>query len=636
VRIVDDVILDPVEFVSDRAELNLSEAGLEVRAANWGDAAIEAFMVRQQLGEEPADRHPPNREVVLKLGVRDEGEVDLPSVAYRLQQKFGLMQREGGWLRRDFIVGGNFTGSLGIQVKKAALSDFAGWQAGESPDVTLSLTCGPYWYATEEIESDIFESDESDRELIFELAEVLGTAPGLIRVRASDDGEEAWRGLIFAAESRDHPQDETADTTAALAYDAVDLTLKGGAVEEEREGEKVVRHESLTAGWLTILDSEIDGVGHMTHRGVRRLWTRIWDPGEEAGGVQLRLRWRALGSLVWSENSILSTPLVDDWAMVDLGEARPEPAALGDERWEWQVQARALSGTGVIDLQRIYPLPTEQYAMVKAPDVSAGADVQSTKPPGTADAAEGSDWVNPNNIKNSDNSYATAALTVAGLGNPQNSGQLIMKNFGFALPEDATVLGFMCQIERKSSEALGVKETTLSPIKSGVIHGGLKNRRESSAWWSTSDEIETFGSATDLWGLSWEPKDINDSEFGIALSVCAGGKYKTPTASVDFCQLVIYYTEAADENRVCFATRSIELRSDGIYRQHPDDDVWGALVPEGFLPYAPPSGLEERKVRGIVIPTQGDLTSLGDSGSNQLSSQIFYRPGYHFSREAAS
>lgn len=84
-----------------------------------------------------------------------------------------------------------------------------------------------------------------------------------------------------------------------------------------------------------------------------------------------------------------------------------------------------------------------------------------------------------------------------------------------------------------------------------------------------------------------------------------------------------------------FAQRSIEFRSDGVYRQHKTDDVWGRLVPEdGFNFKAPPGGLESRTARGIIIPSQGDLDGLPDTGTNKLSEQAFYRPGYLFAREA--
>jgi hypothetical protein len=100
--------------------------------------------------------------------------------------------------------------------------------------------------------------------------------------------------------------------------------------------------------------------------------------------------------------------------------------------------------------------------------------------------------------------------------------------------------------------------------------------------------------------------------------------------------MTVYYTEAADENRVCFATRSVELRTNGVYRQHPEDDVWGGVLPDGFLPYSTPGGIDGRSSRGILIPTQGDLDELADSGTNKLSAVVKTRAGHLYATPPAS
>jgi hypothetical protein len=626
-RIADDLICDPAGFIDGRTALSLSELGLTVLEADFGESDIEVFYERQALGEIPTDRHPPNKEMTFKLRVAKEGETDLPTAAYNLQQKIGLWQREGGWLGRDFKLDGDeggFAGSLGCQVKKAMLSGISGWQRGASPDVTLQLVTGPYWYADEEIESTVFE-ETSARELIAELENMLGTAPGLIRCKVTNANASAhWRGLDVSAESRDYPE-EGASTTAALAYAATALTRKGGATEAERESQKVVRHSALTAGWLTILDSEVAGVGHMTHRGVRHVSMRVYDPGSEAGNVKLRLRWRALGTISWSENSIVPTPLVGGWSIVDLGECRPEIAALGDERWEWQLEARAVNGSGAVDVHRVRIDPAEQWARLTSPEAPISADAQSQKSPGTVadDSSTGTvAWTNPGNAKASDNSYATATFTSLA-----ESHYLKATNFGFALPEAATITGILATVERHAGENVAhwIVDQEASILKGGTplkgSHSVLK--------WPLADTVASYGGG--LWGTTWTPADINSSSFGFRLSVEGLGT----TASVDQVAITVYYTEAEDENRVCFATRSIELRTDGCFRQHPTDDVWGRLVPEGFLPYAPPGGMENRKMRIMVVPSQGDFGEAADSGTNKVQLQVLYRPAFHYSREAS-
>ena len=631
------VTLDPAEFIDGRTELPLDKLGLAVReaGADWGESQLAIQIARQQIGEAVTDRHLGNVEMTIPILVKEQGEVSLAEAAYKLQQKVGLLQQEGGWIRRDFAELGGFAGSVGYQVKAASLSGLQGWLMAHrrnAPDVVLKLVRGPLCYATVEAESKVFE-EAKERELIWELAEMLGTAPGLIRLRVTNNNSSGdWRGLICAIECRDHPQDETANTTAKLAYAATELTPKGGAKEAEREGFKVVRHSELTAGWLTILDSEIAGVGHMTHKGVRRLWLRIWDPGEAPGGVQLHPRWRPLGSINWSEeNPIVPTPLVDDWALVDLGECRPEAPVVGDGRWEWQLRARSPGGKGAIDIARVWPLPIEQYAVLTAPPLTTEPTAQSIKSPGegASTGGGGGEWLNPNNVKTSNNARATAELKTVKGGVTQNLTQgLAVTKFGFVIPEGATVTGVVAEIER-SAEGEGRIEDRRINLLNGE---GIALSRSRTGAWPTSDDTAVYGSATDLWGLGLNVAAVNSTAFGIEVQ-CTG--FLPAIARIDYVRLIVYYSEATDENRICFAERSIELRSDGMYRQHPTDDVWGPLIPIGFLPFAPPSGMENRKVRGILIPTQGDLGELPDSGTNKESAQVISRDAYHFAREAA-
>ncbi|HSC21429.1 MAG TPA: hypothetical protein VLC07_06850, partial [Solirubrobacterales bacterium] len=100
--------------------------------------------------------------------------------------------------------------------------------------------------------------------------------------------------------------------------------------------------------------------------------------------------------------------------------------------------------------------------------------------------------------------------------------------------------------------------------------------------------------------------------------------------------LTVYYNEAGAEDKVCFATRSIELRSDDVRRQHPLDDIWGRLVPDGFLPILPAGGIEERQTRSIIIPSAGDFETLPDGATPALEGRTFGRDGYHFAREASA
>jgi hypothetical protein len=269
--------------------------------------------------------------------------------------------------------------------------------------------------------------------------------------------------------------------------------------------------------------------------------------------------------------------------------------------------------------------------VISAPEASDSAQDQVQKSPGTVEdnASVGTKaWSNPSNAKASDNSYATCELAAG-----KQSHHLLAKNFGFEIPETARIVGIVAEVERKASASNhDVVDLYVKIVKGGSITG--TNQKNLYAW-PTSDAYKVYGASDDLWGEEWEPEDINAEGFGLVVAVENNSTTTAYTASVDHIRLTPYYTEAVDENRVCFAKRSIELRSDGVYRQHLEDDVWGALVPEGFLPKASPSGLEGRPTRFALIPSQGDLEELADSEDNALTTQAFTRAGYLVAREAA-
>jgi hypothetical protein len=640
VRLVDDVVLDPVEAGENRVELNLSELGLTTYNADFGDNSIEATAIRTGLGQTLVDRRPKPRNIVFDLGVREDADegVDLAAAAYRLEQKLGTMQEKGGWLRRDFYFD-EFAGSLLYKITgEVGLSNILGWRTGDDTGMpTLSFVCDLVGYSTEEREQGPFTSAAGSRHLIFTEESSPGTAKGLWRGRITNKSDEDLRGLILSRECDSAPED-LADPTAQPHYLAKNLTPKGGAEVKTVSGVELIQHNALTAGWLTILSSEITGVGHMTHKGPRRMWFRVYDPGEVAGGVELRLMWRALGGSRWEERMpTIAVPVVDRWMPVTLGITRPEEAVIGDQRWEWKLVARAPSGSGVIRVRDVYPLSTEQYLELSEPYVPPTADASSQKTPGAAESVEDVSrpaWTGLSNIGVSDNARAVCNL---GKFFPQEQSEILkLTNFAFGLPEKATVAGIIVGIERSRITAKFAYDRRISIVRGGVI-GSANRAVPGEANWPSADELQNYGSATDLWEETWTAAAINSSSFGVAIQA-QGSSGNPGEIGVDNVVVTVYYAEpGGEDDKVCFDSRSLELRSDAAIRQHQTEDVWGMLVADGFPPYLSPGGLENRPVRTILIPSVGDLRNLPDSPSSPpLVARSFGRDGYHFAREAVA
>lgn len=139
--------------------------------------------------------------------------------------------------------------------------------------------------------------------------------------------------------------------------------------------------------------------------------------------------------------------------------------------------------------------------------------------------------LNPTNALTSDDSYATCALLLS-----QISNYLMVTNFNFNIPLDATITGVTVNVERNATSTSAISDNSVKLVKGGVISGSDK---ASASTWTTSDVVATYGSASDLWGLSLTPSDINTSTFGCVISASAA---LAATVNIDYVFITIGYT----------------------------------------------------------------------------------------------
>lgn len=138
---------------------------------------------------------------------------------------------------------------------------------------------------------------------------------------------------------------------------------------------------------------------------------------------------------------------------------------------------------------------------------------------------------NPTNAAGSDNSYVTWVLLLGQLGH-----YLKATAFGFAIPIDATIDGITVEVEKSTTVGTSITDQSVKLVKTGVISG---TEKASASQWGTSDAYATYGSSTDLWGLTWTPTDVNLSTFGVAIAPTCG---LAATAQVDHIRISIAYT----------------------------------------------------------------------------------------------
>lgn len=161
---------------------------------------------------------------------------------------------------------------------------------------------------------------------------------------------------------------------------------------------------------------------------------------------------------------------------------------------------------------------------------------QGPNSPGTViDAGGGTGtWTNPGNATSSNNVKARMDS-----GHVESS-YLKATNFGFSIPSGATIDGIVVGIERSASfGTIFVGDKTVKMVKAGTISG---TNKATATVYPLGDTYEDHGSNSDLWGLTWTDSDINDTNFGVALTIqnnpFKGGTY----VDVDHIRITVYYT----------------------------------------------------------------------------------------------
>jgi hypothetical protein len=184
-----------------------------------------------------------------------------------------------------------------------------------------------------------------------------------------------------------------------------------------------------------------------------------------------------------------------------------------------------------------------------APDSGVPLDAGPCVPSGTVenkvvtptaavdDARMGSiAWLDVGNATVNDGAFArTGSMT-----GMVSTHWLRTSGFGAALPARSIVRGFIVRVTRKASFVDEIGDQSIAMAKAGVPGTG----RVAAGSWPTTPNTVSYGSASDLWGTTWTPTDVNAADFGVAIAA-RGLPASDETASVDGVALTVYFERCA-------------------------------------------------------------------------------------------
>lgn len=148
-------------------------------------------------------------------------------------------------------------------------------------------------------------------------------------------------------------------------------------------------------------------------------------------------------------------------------------------------------------------------------------------------------YTTPENATTSNNQYAH----IDDIGDSQFA-IIVADNFGFSVPSNATIVGILLRSERRATP-LGsdtIIDDNVQLLKAGVASGDDKS--DVTAW-VTVEAVRTWGGATDMWGTTWTPANVNHADFGCTITSYITGYDAGCSADIDAISMIIYYTVPA-------------------------------------------------------------------------------------------
>jgi hypothetical protein len=152
------------------------------------------------------------------------------------------------------------------------------------------------------------------------------------------------------------------------------------------------------------------------------------------------------------------------------------------------------------------------------------------------DRSGGPAWNTPANAETQDDSYTyTFSTSII------STDWLRITNFGFSIPEGATIDGIEVRADKFATVASSIRDSYIYLRTSAGQSGD--NKADTETYWQNSDTDNyiSWGGATDDWNAGFDYADINDESFGIDISAYHAQLFRN--ARIDHVQIKIYYTE---------------------------------------------------------------------------------------------
>lgn len=598
----------------------------------------------------------------------------------QLQQKVGKLQREGGVIQLT-LKGGEVIRFTALREVKLEVPLDVQFRLRGSATCTLTVVCRPIGYGNELALSD--HSETSLPVLRFTEGTIPGDVAALGRLVVDNDSSSDQLWLQWGLRSKTY----SGTATAGLFFEAESRLRQGGAVLAARSGASggtVVRQGTLTTSYQSMLSLVSSGTVYCQHVGSYNLMARVYDPGGTAGvtsggtvgNVSLAAEW-AVGDFVQvTRNDPVSPAVINDYSIVNLGQVHIPKVTTGTQRWDARVLAKGTDFNQSVDVDCVWLNPVDEGSGVVEASVVVGASTQvyandsfTGTPAGTAlngrTAPVGGSWATSGATTDYffvDQFGTTAEFVARNTDSDSDWRYAVLGSTNFAevdvsaritstaSPPADFYQGILVRYQ-SSATWLAFIARTVSATGGAFLYVWQK-KSGTNSFWALNDQgpvvpgadyilrAVVYGTGLGIFtvlspttGAVMFQSRMQNADWSLSggLSLGKPGLIDQNSGSTGAIRLYDDFFTAVPNpaDAAVYANQSLEVRSDRVQRENSGGAVWGPVGKyEGNYLFVPPSGQEGRTTEVIVKLSRGVPESMGDSGIDDLSAQLFVTPRY--------
>lgn len=658
----EELVLDSTTVDASNTPLALEnpDGGIKVIEQDYGEPdrnLITAGSV-DTIGDPAVWRKTGNRKVTIKVRCYGSETIMRARIA-ELTRKVGKLQQPTpgdpsitGTLKRTL----NNGDVILFDVLDAMVEVPADWQFLHVNNVecTLSLTCKPLGRGPTE-ETAVSFTETTLPEAVFTVTDVKGDVPALGRLVIEDDsGNDQWFVHWGCQPPNTYPGTATANTTAALGYQAEAMTALNGATATALSGASggtALKLADVGLSYQAIVGTDLSGTA-LTHVGNYRVWARLMAGAgsgtAHAGTVDVRLEWRPSAAGKYAANEA-TTILPEQGGQIvyrDLGMIRVPKVSSGVQQWDGRIVARSTTTTDDVWVDRVFLVP-----------VDAGyGEGRMVAPSGETPAQ----YVARDEFSDGTATLAGSVLDTGGTWSTSGSATFTLGGGSVSIPGTATGRSFALAGTAEYANVaisgyISTTDATFAQYRPGImaryagtgdfiragllgfaITGTVPNLMEYLAVGSGTALSGTVSLSVDSAGR-WEwtspngtatgqndrlaaSGDLNQGQIGLTL----GSDASSGTAYFDN-----FLAWEPEYDAALFAGRQAQITSTAATHQ---DSSGLAIAPiadyQGTYLRVPAEGMEGGTARFFVRPCRNLPESMGDPGIDDVSGTVYYTPQY--------